>query len=133
MRAGAAAEPFEADEDGAARARGRSRCGLRRAGRSPDLGPRRIVAGAPRATLRPLFAARLLDDDLPPPRPIYVREPDATPMRAGPANDHPRRSRRRTRPICPACTRHRSTMAGRNDDFATWLARAGGDRRARPA
>lgn len=47
----------------------------------PDLGPPRIIA-SPRATAAAAFTARLLDTDLPPPRPIYVREPDATPMRA---------------------------------------------------
>jgi len=38
-------------------------------------------AGAPSARAAALFAARLADSDLPPPRPVYVREPDATPMR----------------------------------------------------
>jgi tRNA threonylcarbamoyladenosine biosynthesis protein TsaB len=46
----------------------------------PDLGVRQ-VAGAPAATAAALFASRLAPDDLPAPRPIYVREPDATPMR----------------------------------------------------
>lgn len=46
----------------------------------PGLGKRQ-VAGAPSARAAALFAARLPSDDLPPPRPVYVREPDATPMR----------------------------------------------------
>ena len=46
----------------------------------PDLGTRQ-VPGAPTARAAALFAARLSPHDLPPPRPIYVREPDATPMR----------------------------------------------------
>ncbi len=39
-----------------------------------------LVAAVPRATAAALFAARLTDD-LPAPRPVYVREPDAKPMR----------------------------------------------------
>lgn len=39
------------------------------------------VEAAPTARAAALFAARLPDADLPPPRPVYVREPDATPMR----------------------------------------------------
>lgn len=46
----------------------------------PDLGTRQI-SGAPSAAAAALFAARLAEGDLPPPRPVYVREPDATPMR----------------------------------------------------
>lgn len=46
----------------------------------PEIGVARI-AGGPTAAAAALFAARLADDDLPPPRPAYVREPDATPMR----------------------------------------------------
>lgn len=39
------------------------------------------VEASPTARAAALFAARLLDGDLPAPRPVYVREPDATPMR----------------------------------------------------
>jgi tRNA threonylcarbamoyladenosine biosynthesis protein TsaB len=45
----------------------------------PDLGSRRIIA-KPTAAAAALFAGRL-SHELPPPRPVYVREPDATPMR----------------------------------------------------
>jgi tRNA threonylcarbamoyladenosine biosynthesis protein TsaB len=45
----------------------------------PDLGPPRIIA-APSASAAALFVSDLTGD-LPPPRPVYVREPDATPMR----------------------------------------------------
>lgn len=45
----------------------------------PDLGTRQI-SGAPSALAAALFAARLTGD-LPAARPVYVREPDATPMR----------------------------------------------------
>lgn len=44
-----------------------------------DFGPRRIIA-APTARAAAQFASRLAADDLPPPRPVYVREPDAKPM-----------------------------------------------------
>lgn len=46
----------------------------------PDLGLSRITA-TPTAKAAALFAARLPDSDLPLPRPVYVREPDAAPMR----------------------------------------------------
>lgn len=46
----------------------------------PDLGTRQ-VSGVPSARAAALFAARLSPHDLPPARPVYVREPDATPMR----------------------------------------------------
>lgn len=39
------------------------------------------VEAVPTACAAALFAARLPHADLPPPRPVYVREPDATPMR----------------------------------------------------
>ena len=45
----------------------------------PDLGARRIHS-KPSAVAAALFAGKLVGD-LPPPRQIYVREPDATPMR----------------------------------------------------
>ncbi|MDP3495558.1 MAG: tRNA (adenosine(37)-N6)-threonylcarbamoyltransferase complex dimerization subunit type 1 TsaB [Hyphomonadaceae bacterium] len=46
----------------------------------PDLG-RQSVSAVPSAKAAAIFAARLSEGDLPPPRPVYVREPDATPMR----------------------------------------------------
>ena len=46
----------------------------------PDLGLNRVAA-TPTAKAAALFVARLPDGDLPRPRPVYVREPDATPMR----------------------------------------------------
>jgi tRNA threonylcarbamoyladenosine biosynthesis protein TsaB len=46
----------------------------------PDLGAPRVAA-SPSAKAAAIFVGRLSDDDLPPPRPVYVREPDATPMR----------------------------------------------------
>jgi tRNA threonylcarbamoyladenosine biosynthesis protein TsaB len=45
----------------------------------PDLGTRRIIA-SPTAKAAAFFAARLASGDLPPPRPVYVRAPDAKPM-----------------------------------------------------
>jgi tRNA threonylcarbamoyladenosine biosynthesis protein TsaB len=45
----------------------------------PELGRQRIVA-SPTAAAAAAFAARLPASDLPPPRPVYVREPDAKPM-----------------------------------------------------
>ncbi len=44
-----------------------------------DLGSKRIIA-APSAKAAAVFAARLSEDDLPQPRPIYIRAPDAKPM-----------------------------------------------------
>ena len=49
-------------------------CGLEAAGLSQA-----ICAARPTAGAAARFAARLSDDDLPAPRPVYVREPDATP------------------------------------------------------
>ena len=74
------AEPFEANEDELpALATGTDAvCGG--LGDLPGLGTRQI-SGAPSARAAALFAARLADSDLPPPRLVYVREPDATPMR----------------------------------------------------
>lgn len=46
----------------------------------PDLGIP-CVSASPSAKAAAVFAARLPDNDLPAPRPVYVREPDATPMR----------------------------------------------------
>ncbi len=42
-----------------------------------------VVAARPSAIAAAQFAARLGDDHLPPARPIYVREPDAAPMKPG--------------------------------------------------
>jgi tRNA threonylcarbamoyladenosine biosynthesis protein TsaB len=73
-----AAEPFEASEDqlaSLAREVGAMCGGLSDV---PDFGVRRIHS-KPSAVAAALFAGKLVGD-LPPPRPIYVREPDATPM-----------------------------------------------------
>lgn len=74
------AEPFEAEEaDLTALAAGTDAvCGGIEG--LAGLGTRQ-VPGAPSARSAALFAARLRSHDLPPARPIYVREPDATPMR----------------------------------------------------
>jgi len=40
-----------------------------------------ILAGRPSAVAAAQFVARLTNEDFPPARPIYVREPDAAPMR----------------------------------------------------
>jgi hypothetical protein len=45
----------------------------------PDLGVRRIIA-SPAAKAAAFFAARFATGDLPPPRPVYARAPDAKPM-----------------------------------------------------
>jgi tRNA threonylcarbamoyladenosine biosynthesis protein TsaB len=45
----------------------------------PDLGARRIIA-SPTAKAAASYVARLPASDLPPPRPVYVRAPDAKPM-----------------------------------------------------
>jgi tRNA threonylcarbamoyladenosine biosynthesis protein TsaB len=73
------AEPFEAGDDAlTALAAGTDAvCGG--LDDLPGLGQRQI-AGAPSARAAALFAARMAAHDLPPPRPVYVREPDATPM-----------------------------------------------------
>lgn len=73
------AEPFEvAEENLAANASGVDAVCGGLAG-VPDFGLRRILA-APTAKAAALFASRLAANDLPPPRPVYVREPDAKPM-----------------------------------------------------
>jgi tRNA threonylcarbamoyladenosine biosynthesis protein TsaB len=74
------AEPFEAEEaELTALAAGTDAvCGGIEG--LPDLGTRQIP-GAPSAQAAALFAARRPRHDLPPARPVYVREPDATPMR----------------------------------------------------
>jgi tRNA threonylcarbamoyladenosine biosynthesis protein TsaB len=75
------AEPFEANENelSALAAGTDAVCGG--LADLQNIGTRRI-SGAPSARAAALFASRLADRDLPPPRPVYVREPDATPMRA---------------------------------------------------
>jgi tRNA threonylcarbamoyladenosine biosynthesis protein TsaB len=74
------AEPFEANEDElpALAAGTDAVCGG--LADLQNIGTRQI-SGAPSACAAALFASRLADRDLPPPRPVYVREPDATPMR----------------------------------------------------
>jgi tRNA threonylcarbamoyladenosine biosynthesis protein TsaB len=74
------AEPFEADEERvrALAAEVDMICGG--LADLPDL-VRPGVEAKPTAAAAALFVARLAPDDLPAPRPIYVREPDATPMR----------------------------------------------------
>ncbi|MDP3740179.1 MAG: tRNA (adenosine(37)-N6)-threonylcarbamoyltransferase complex dimerization subunit type 1 TsaB [Hyphomonadaceae bacterium] len=73
------AEPFEAsEEDLASLASGVDAICGDLAG-VPDFGPKRVIAG-PTAKAAALFASRRAADDLPPPRPVYVREPDAKPM-----------------------------------------------------
>lgn len=90
---------------------------------------------APTAAAAACFVARLPDRDLPPPRPVYVRKPDATPMRSG------RPMSLRPAVISDAADLSRLHAAAfddgwSKDDFATWLARAeamtivGGDRDA---
>lgn len=74
-------EPGEADEAGvrAMAAQAGVLCGaIASLGSALDLLGREA---APTARAAALFAAHLPDGDLPPPRPVYVREPDATPMR----------------------------------------------------
>ncbi|HVY87902.1 MAG TPA: tRNA (adenosine(37)-N6)-threonylcarbamoyltransferase complex dimerization subunit type 1 TsaB [Hyphomonadaceae bacterium] len=46
---------------------------------APNLGAERIIA-SPSAAAAAIFAERLGDGDLPAPRPVYVREPDAKPQ-----------------------------------------------------
>jgi tRNA threonylcarbamoyladenosine biosynthesis protein TsaB len=73
------AEPFEASEEDLANlATGVDAICGDLAG-VPDFGPNRIIAG-PTAKAAAVFASRLAANDLPPPRPVYVREPDAKPM-----------------------------------------------------
>lgn len=75
------APPDETDEAGVRvmlAAAGRA-CGA--VGLIADPGPHAVEA-SPSARAAALFAARLEGDLLPPARPVYVREPDARPMRA---------------------------------------------------
>jgi tRNA threonylcarbamoyladenosine biosynthesis protein TsaB len=76
-----AEEPGEADEIRVRTmaAQTGALCGaIASVGSALDLPGREAV---PTASAAALFAARLLDGDLPAPRPVYVRGPDATPMR----------------------------------------------------
>jgi tRNA threonylcarbamoyladenosine biosynthesis protein TsaB len=76
---GGSAEPFEAGEDQlAALAQSvETICGGLAA--VPEVGVHRIIA-VPSAVSAAMFAQQLGETDLPPPRPVYVREPDATPQ-----------------------------------------------------
>lgn len=73
------AEPFEAGEDQlqSLAAGADAICGGLMG--VPDFGPTRIIA-SPSARAAAEFVSRLADADLPPPRPVYVRAPDAKPM-----------------------------------------------------
>jgi tRNA threonylcarbamoyladenosine biosynthesis protein TsaB len=73
------AEPFEAVEDELTSLAAGTDAVCGGLDDLPRLGKRQIP-GAPSARAAALFAARVARHDLPPPRPIYVREPDATPM-----------------------------------------------------
>jgi tRNA threonylcarbamoyladenosine biosynthesis protein TsaB len=73
------ADPFEATEDELRSLASGVDAICGRLSGIPDFGPRRIMA-SPGAKAAAVFAARLSDDDLPPPRPIYIRAPDARPM-----------------------------------------------------
>lgn len=73
-------EPGERDEAGVRALAGRAgvACGEVASLVGMGIG---AIAAAPSARAAALFAARLTGE-LPPPRPVYVREPDARPMRA---------------------------------------------------
>jgi len=73
------AEPFEAAEDDLRSLTSGVDAICGEIAGIPNLGPGRVVA-SPRAKAAAAFAAGLADGDLPPPRPIYVRAPDAKPM-----------------------------------------------------
>jgi tRNA threonylcarbamoyladenosine biosynthesis protein TsaB len=73
-----AGEPFEASEDQLAQLVRDMEAVCGGLSDVPDLGVARIQS-KPAAGAAALFAATL-SGELPPPRPIYVREPDATPM-----------------------------------------------------
>lgn len=75
------AEPFEASESELAALAAETNAVCGGVADLPDLG-KPLNAGVPSARAAALFASRLPASDLPPPRPVYVREPDATPMRA---------------------------------------------------
>ncbi|MFT3722792.1 MAG: tRNA (adenosine(37)-N6)-threonylcarbamoyltransferase complex dimerization subunit type 1 TsaB [Hyphomonadaceae bacterium] len=74
------AEPGEADEAGVREMAGQAGAACGQFGPGLDLGIPAIEA-LPTARAAALFAARI-SGDLPPPRPVYVREPDAKPMRS---------------------------------------------------
>jgi len=74
-----AGEPFEASEEQLAALIGDVEAVCGGLSDVPDHGVARITS-KPSAIAAAMFAGRLTGD-LPPPRPIYVREPDATPMR----------------------------------------------------
>lgn len=82
-----AGEPFEAPEDKLAALAHKTEAVAGGLSDVPDFGVPRIIA-KPSASAAALFAAKLTGD-LPPPRPIYVREPDATPMSAIPLKSSP--------------------------------------------
>jgi len=77
----AAGEALEADADGIARLAAEAAAVCGHAASLPDALAGVRIAAEPRAAAAALFAARLAADDLPAARPIYVREPDAAPMR----------------------------------------------------
>ena len=77
----AAGEALEADADGIARLAAEAGAVCGHAASLPDELAGARIAAEPRAAAAALFAARLAADDLPAARPIYVREPDAAPMR----------------------------------------------------
>lgn len=72
--------PGETDEAGIREIAKQAGAACGQAGPDFDLGPP-LTEASPTARAAALFAARLTGD-LPPPRPVYVREPDARPMRA---------------------------------------------------
>ena len=73
------AEPFEASEDQLPQLAAGADAICGGLASIPDFGPRRIIA-SPSARAAALFISRLNEGDLPPPRPVYVRAPDARPM-----------------------------------------------------
>lgn len=81
-----AGEPGEHDEAGVL---GASRDIGVVCGQAAELGfaGKQVLAGRPSAMAAALFAGRLAAGDLPAARPIYVREPDAAPMRPVPRPD----------------------------------------------
>ncbi len=76
----AAGEAFEATAEDIARLAAETGAVSGQVESLPENLPGRSVPAAPRAAAAALFAARLTGD-LPAARPVYVREPDATPMR----------------------------------------------------
>lgn len=76
----AAGEAFEATAEDITRLAAETGVVCGQVDSPPENLPGRSVAAAPRASAAAQFAARLTGD-LPAARPVYVREPDATPMR----------------------------------------------------